>query len=128
MKHSRARSPEAIEFARLQRATANEFAQTLWQWVRKRQICKQKFRREHPIPPYTADFCCVELKLILESDGSDHLTEAGQARDHLRDEFLQAQGYRVVRIAGFDILRAGREVLDRIEREVKERMQELGKG
>ena len=75
MKRSRARDPEAIEFARDQRATANEFARTVWQWVRNRQVCRQKFRREYPVPPYTADFCCVELKLILEVDGADHFTE-----------------------------------------------------
>ncbi len=125
MKRSRARSPETIEFARAQRATANEFADTVWQWIR--QICKQKFRREHPIPPYTADFCCVELKLILEIDGADHFTPDGQERDRVRDEFLDSQEYRVVRIAGYKVLRAGREVLQKIECEVKKRMQELGK-
>ena len=81
MKHSRARSPEAIQFARDQRATANEFARTVWQWVRNRQVCRQKFRREYPLPPYTADFCCVELKLILEVDGADYFTKADQERD-----------------------------------------------
>ena len=63
-----------------QRATANEFARTVWQWVQSRQVCRQKFRREYPLPPSTADFCCVELKLILEVDGADHFTEAGQER------------------------------------------------
>jgi hypothetical protein len=43
MKHSRARSPEAIEFARTQRANSNEFAATNWSWVRNRQICRQSF-------------------------------------------------------------------------------------
>ena len=66
MKRSRARSPEAIEFAGSQRAGANEFTGAVWQWIRNRQICNQKFRREYPIFPYTADFCCVALKLIIE--------------------------------------------------------------
>jgi very-short-patch-repair endonuclease len=78
MKRSRARSPEAIEFARAERATTNEFASTVWQWVRNRRIANQKFRREYPIPPYMADFSCVELKLILEIDGVEHFTEDGQ--------------------------------------------------
>ena len=66
MKRNRGRTPEAIQFARDQRAMANEFAQTVWQWVRNRQVSGQKFRREYPVPPYTTDFCCVERKLILE--------------------------------------------------------------
>ena len=35
----------------------------------------EKFRREYPIPPYTADFCCVALKLIVELDGEHHQAE-----------------------------------------------------
>jgi very-short-patch-repair endonuclease len=126
MKRSRARSPEAIDFARSQRATANEFARTVWQWVRNRQISGQKFRREYPIPPYTADFCCVELKLILEIDGTDHFTAAGQERDRARDDFLKGQGYRVVRISGYEVLRAGNEVIEVIREQVAGRMAELG--
>ena len=60
------------------RATANEFGSTVWQWVRNRPVANQKFRREYPIPSYTTDFCCVELKLILEIDGVGHFTEDGQ--------------------------------------------------
>lgn len=126
MKRSRARSPEALEFARLQRATANEFASTVWQWVRNRQIHGQKFRREYPIPPYTADFCCVELKLILEVDGADHVVEAGRTRDRTRNVFLNGQGYRVARISGYDVLHDGKQVHALIGEEVAKRMRELG--
>ena len=64
------RHRDAISFARDQRARANEFAQAVWQIVRNRSCRNQKFRREYPIPPYTADFCCVALKLIVEVDGT----------------------------------------------------------
>jgi very-short-patch-repair endonuclease len=126
MKRSRARSPEAIAFARAQRATANEFTRTVWQWVRNRQICNQKFRREYPVPSYTADFCCVELKLILEIDGTDHFTTAGQERDRVRDGLLKGQGYQIVRISGYDVLRAGNEVIEMIREQVARPMKELG--
>jgi very-short-patch-repair endonuclease len=124
MKHSRARSAEAIEFARFQRATSNDIAATIWQWIRNRQTCNQKFRRQYPIPPYTADFCCVELKLILEVDGAAHFTDTGKDRDQVRDEFLSREGYRIVRISGFDVLRDGVKVLARIKQEVRKRMVE----
>ncbi|HEY2828208.1 MAG TPA: endonuclease domain-containing protein [Pirellulales bacterium] len=128
MKRSRARSPDAIEFAKSERATANEFAGTVWQWVRNRQICKAKFRREYPIPPYTVDFCCVELKLVLEIDGTDHFTAKGKQRDRVRDEVLERQDYRVVRIAGYDVLREADACLERIREEVRGRMREMGEG
>jgi very-short-patch-repair endonuclease len=104
LQRSRARSPNAIEFAGSQRVTANEFASTVWQWIRNRQFRRQKFRREYPIPPYTADFCCVELKLILEIDGAEHHGEGGKERDCIRDEFLARQGYCVVCILGYEIV------------------------
>ena len=124
MKRSPARSPEAISFARDERAKSNEFASTIWQWIRTRQICHQKFRREFPIPPYSADFCCVELRLILEIDGAEHFTEAGRERDRVRDDWLHREGYRVVRIAGFDVVRDGELVHKRIEAAVRERIAE----
>jgi very-short-patch-repair endonuclease len=122
---NRARSPDAIEFARSERAAANEFAGTVWQWVRNRQIGKQKFRREYAIPPYTADFCCVELKLILEIDGADHLTDDGRQRDRVRDAFLKRRGYRVMRISGYDVLREPGLCLARIAEQVEQRIREI---
>jgi len=98
------RDPDAIAFSRGQRGRANEFARAVWHIVRNRGCRNQKFRREYPIPPYTADFCCVALKLIIEIDGEDHFTEAGRQRDQRRDHFLGECGYRVLRIRGFQLL------------------------
>jgi very-short-patch-repair endonuclease len=81
---------------------------------RNRQMFGQKFRREYPIPPYTADFCCPELLLVIEVDGSEHLTDAGQQRDCVRDEFLFRQGYRVLRIPGYDVFKDESSVITRI--------------
>ncbi|MFN7737298.1 MAG: endonuclease domain-containing protein [Pirellula sp.] len=120
MKRSRARSREAIEFARAQRAGSNEFAWTLWQWLRGRQLGQIKFRREVPIPPYTVDFCCVARKLVIEVDGESHMDGSGRARDRIRDEFLNGQGYKVLRIPGYDVIRDGRAVIERIERFIHE--------
>ena len=108
------RNPEAIEFARNQRATANEFASDVWQFVRDRRCCGEKFRREHVIEPYTVDFCCVTLKLIIEVDGEQHFTEAGIARDRERDIYLEKLGYEVIRIPGYEVLREPKSVRDRI--------------
>jgi len=128
MKRSRARAPDAVEFARSQRAAANEFASAVWQWVRNRQLCGQKFRREYAIPPYTADFCCVELRRILEIDGADHLTEDGRQRDRVRDDLLSRLGYRVVRISGYDVLREQSSFWAKIVEQVQQRMREMESG
>ncbi|HBT40703.1 MAG TPA: endonuclease domain-containing protein, partial [Rhodospirillaceae bacterium] len=44
----------------------------LWRALRNRQLDGHKFRRQHPIPPYVADFACVERGLIVEVDGGQH--------------------------------------------------------
>lgn len=116
------RDPDAIAFARKQRREANEFARDLWEIVRSRRCRNQKFRREYPIPPYTADFCCVALKLVIEVDGQHHRTEEGRRHDKWRDEFLREQGFEVLRIEGYQVLRDTAGVRNRIEQAIDERM------
>ncbi len=124
------RDQENIEFARDQRKRANEFADIMWQLLRGRRCQGRKFRREYPIPPYTADFCCVELKLVVEVDGDDHFTETGRKKDQRRDAFLRRQGYEVIRFAGYDLIDSEldpiRIVGDAIDRIVARRAIERG--
>lgn len=121
-KHSRGRGcerlPEAIAFARNQRKTANEFAHTLWQLLRNRQCRNQKFRREYPIPPYTVDFCCPALKLVVEVDGKHHLTEEGIVYDRRRDAFLSEKGYQLLRIPGYKVGADARGALGSVEKSI----------
>lgn len=122
IKRSRQRQTERIQFARQQRAGANEFADDLWQILRGRSLLRQKFRREHPIGPYTLDFVCLELKLNIEIDGKDHLTEAAKTHDANRDKYLKGLGYEVLRINGFRItqdLRSVREEIEAVMRKLK---------
>lgn len=58
MKKSKAGEKASIDFARLQRRMSSDYVLTVWNWVRNRQSHGQKFRREHPITPYTVDFLC----------------------------------------------------------------------
>lgn len=62
-----------------------------------------KFRRQVVLGSYIVDFCCPELKMIVEVDGSQHYLETGQARDSARDAWLAAQGYRVLRYSNADV-------------------------
>jgi len=116
------REHDAIQFARHQRATANEFAQAVWQMLRNRYCRDQKFRREYPVPPYTVDFCCIALKLIIEVDGEHHQTDEGRRHDQRRDRYLAEQGYQVVRIPGYEVLQNAAAVRRRIEQAIDERM------
>lgn len=74
----------------------------LWSLLRRRQLGGWYFRRQHAIPPYIADFACVEARLIVEADGGQHADSTHDAR---RDERLKAQGWRILRFWNNDALR-----------------------
>ena len=67
-----------------------------------RQMNGFRFRRQTPIGPYIADFICFETKLIVEIDGGQH--NSRQTEDLKRTEWLQAQGFRVVRFWNSEVL------------------------
>jgi very-short-patch-repair endonuclease len=119
MKKSKARLKQNIDFAKSQRRMASDYVLIVWQWLRDRQVLGQKFRREHPVPPYTVDFFCVELGLVIEIDGQPHLSPEGIAHDRVRDRFLKSLGYEVLRIPGYEILRDSQTVRNRIAGFVK---------
>ena len=85
----------------------------LWQHLRGGKA-GAKFRRQHPVGAYVADFYCREASLILEVDGEAHNRGERPARDIARDAFFSENGYRVLHIPASDILRDAGEVVDRI--------------
>ena len=119
MKKSKARLKQNIDFAKSQRRMASDYVLIVWQWLRNRQVLGQKFRREHPVPPYTVDFFCVELGLVIEIDGQPHLSPEGIAHDRVRDRFLKSLGYEILRISGYEILRDSQTVRNGIAGFVK---------
>ena len=76
----------------------------MWKLLRDRQVANAKFRRQHPIEGYIADFYCHEYKLIVELDGSQHLTEQGLLADALRTQRLNELGIRVRRFDNRQVL------------------------
>ena len=84
----------------------------LWSRLRARQLEGFKFRRQHPIGPYVADFFCLEAKLVIELDGSQHADQLDQ--DKRRSEYLRDAGYAVLRIWNHKIISNIDEVLQQI--------------
>ena len=82
----------------------------LWQHLRRNAIKGGRFRRQHPIGPFIADFACAPLRLVIEVDGATHASDRELDHDRRRDLFLRRQGWRVVRIRNDDI----RTNLDRV--------------
>jgi very-short-patch-repair endonuclease len=94
--------PELIrDTARRLRREQTEWEHSLWERLRRRQLDGFKFRRQHPIGPFFADFFCPKAKLIIEIDGSQHADEL--TRDNNRTEFLRDAGYDVLRFWNHEI-------------------------
>jgi very-short-patch-repair endonuclease len=64
-----------------------------------------KFRKQHPLGPYTLDFYCPAVKLVIEIDGDSHGMGDNPARDRRRDAWLREQGLRVLRFDASDVMR-----------------------
>ena len=78
--------PIARQRARQLRRDQSDAEQALWARLRDRQLWGAKFRRQHPIGPFVADFCCPQGKLIVELDGGQHAARV--AADQKRSRFL----------------------------------------
>ena len=96
-------------FAKRMRREPTDAERKLWLILRARRFNGFKFRRQVPLGAYIADFVCFDRRLIVEADGSQH---AENARDHIRDAWFVAQGFRVRRFWNADILARPSEVAD----------------
>jgi very-short-patch-repair endonuclease len=97
----RPKHPLMIDRARALRRNATPPEQVLWSVLRGRRLGRLKFRRQESIGPYVVDFCCRELRLIVELDGTSHEEKAD--RDNVRHRWLQDQGYRIFRVTNWDV-------------------------
>jgi len=76
----------------------------LWDKIRNRRINGLKFRRQHPIHLYIADFYCHEKKLIIEIDGGIHKSDEIKENDQNRSAELDRLGISVIRFTNEEIL------------------------
>ena len=75
----------------------------LWQALRLRPE-GLKFRRQHPIGAYVVDFCCLSHRLVVEVEGIVHDMGDRPANDTERKNFLNENGYRVLRVSAQGVM------------------------
>jgi len=86
----------------------------LWFKLNKKKLNGFRFRRQHSIGRYIADFYCHDIKLIIEIDGNIH--DKRKEYDKNRDEFLEAGGYTVLRFQNDEICNSLDDVLKKIKK------------
>ena len=74
----------------------------VWHGVRSRQL-GFKFRRQHPIGRFIADFYCAEAMVVIEIDGDVHADPDQAAYDEARTGWLEERGYRVLRFQAREV-------------------------
>jgi len=81
--------------AKFLRKNQTDAESRLWFYLRSRQLCRYKFRRQYVMESYIVDFICLSKKVIVELDGSQHA--AAKKYDDKRTKFLESRGFRVLR-------------------------------
>ena len=100
--------------AKFLRQNETETEKILWEKLKNNQLQGFKFRRQHPISLYIADFYCHKLKLVIEIDGEYHDSLKQEKKDTERTEILNNNGLEVIRFTNQEI----KENIDKIMDEI----------
>jgi len=107
MKHK-----SSTEKVRKLRKKSTEAERLLWRHVRAKRFDGLKFRRQQPIGNYIVDFVSFDRRVIVEIDGSQHMTR--KAKDDERSRWFEEQGFKVLRFWNNDVLKNIQGVLQTI--------------
>ena len=105
----------SLRLAKRLRRNLTEAEKRLWYLLRAHRFQNLKIKRQAPIGPYIADFVSFQYRLIIEVDGGQH---AGNV-DRKRDEWLEREGFRVLRFWNNDVLKHTELVLAEISKVVE---------
>ena len=108
-----------FHFARLNRQTQTEAEMLLWSCLRDRKLDGFKFRRQHPIADFIADFFCLEANLVIEVDGGYHNEIEQKQYDEGRTYELSELNIKVIRFTNKEVIENIDFVLKEISNHLK---------
>ena len=108
-------SPLIFERAKELRKRMTDSEKILWSALRRKKRKGFKFRRQHPMSTYIADFYCHQLKLVVEIDGGYHLKKEIREKDEARTKDLKDLGVKVIRFTNYQVLHMLSDVLNEIK-------------
>ena len=106
--------PHVFEKARELRKNMTPAEETLWEHLNKRQMKGYKFRRQHPIFEFIADFYCHTLKLVVEVDGGIHKLNRQKEYDIKRTDEMNRFGITVIRFTNRQVMNQIDDVLNEL--------------
>ena len=105
-------NPNSKQNARRLRTEMTPSERTLWSRLRRKQLRGVQFYRQKPIGSYIVDFYAPESKLVVEMDGSQHLSSIHRQNDAERDSYLESAGLQVLRFNNIQVLQELDAVVD----------------
>ncbi|HSH19337.1 MAG TPA: endonuclease domain-containing protein [Draconibacterium sp.] len=117
--------PHIFEKAKALRNNMTDAELILWEKLKGKQILGLRFRAQHPIDIFIADFYCHPIKLVIEVDGGIHKTIGQREYDIGRTAELNYWEIEVIRFTNEEIKEDINQVIKRIERICKNRQSEL---
>lgn len=109
------------EFVAVHRKDPTEAENVLWSIVRGKKMAGFKFRRQHIILNYIADFVCLSEKLVIEVDGLYHQLPENKISDEERTKDLNRLGFEVLRFTNEQVLYDADKVINSIVLKLKQR-------
>ena len=95
--------PHIFEKAKILRDHMTDAELKLWDILRNKQLLNYRFRPQHPIDIFIADFYCHSLKLVIEVDGGIHNTKDQREYDIGREAELLNWGIQVIRFTNEEV-------------------------
>ncbi len=112
-------TPAIFEKARILRENMTEAEQHLWKYLSHKKLEGLKFRRQHPMAGFIADFYCHSERLVIELDGGIHDELEQEVYDKGRQSEIEAMGVRVLRFKNQEVFDDVQSVLEKIKNFIK---------
>ena len=112
--------PDTLEAARILRKSMTRTEKLLWDKLKGKQICRLRFRRQHPIDFFIADFYCHQIRLVVEIDGEIHNQQ--EEYDDGRSAEMEKFDIKVIRFKNWEVENDIENVIIKIKNIVNERL------
>ena len=117
--------PIIFERAKAMRENMTPAEKAVWELLRSNKILSLRFKAQHPIDIFVADFYCHQLKLVIEIDGGIHKSSDQKEYDIGRGAELEHWGIKVIRFTNEEVENNITHIQNEIERICAERQSEL---
>ena len=105
------------QYAKENKMFLTDAERALWAILKSKSL-GYKFRQQHIIGDYIADFVSLHYHLIIEVDGKYHFKGDQPINDQLRTNDLNRMGFQVLRVTNEEVLHAPFQVINKIKQAI----------